>query len=442
MVDEVQSVRGNVNRRMVLAGTAALGAVRWGMAQPIQVERTAAELREVRTPHLHLLSDATEEQVIEMGRVFEAALPAWADYFGVPRSSLEGAVATLYCLRDHQRFDALQVIPAEIPRFRQGYQWGDQLFMLDQPSDYYRRHLMLHEGTHWFMWKFLQASGPPWYSEGCCEWLATHAWDGDRLTVATIPTSDREWPYWGRLKVIRDALEAGQASRLRTILAYGDTTHRTDDPYAWSWAAVLFLSHHPLTAHWFTVAGRRGLEDAASWQSVVVSEYNEHRAMLEAAWAGFLGELDYGYDPERQRIQLDWDADRPLEQNHAVEVAADRGWQASGVRVEAGQVVSIAARGQIVVCAADNPASRGVAWPAQPDGITLRYVGGQPLGRLMAAVVGRPDDDAAHVQPWTISAVGSAGQLTAARAGSLFLKINEAVGEHRDNQGAYQVEIQ
>ena len=50
-------------------------------------------------------------------------------------------------------------LPAERSDFPTGYCNGWEFWLLDQTSDYYRRHLMLHEGTHGFM--ITQLGGAP-----------------------------------------------------------------------------------------------------------------------------------------------------------------------------------------------------------------------------------------------------------------------------------------
>ena len=54
---------------------------------------------------------------------------------------------------------------------------GREFWLFDQPTDYYVRHLLLHEGTHVFMVSFLGGCGPGWYMEGTAELLGTHRLD-------------------------------------------------------------------------------------------------------------------------------------------------------------------------------------------------------------------------------------------------------------------------
>ena len=61
-----------------------------------------------------------------------------------------------------------------------------------------------------------------------------------------------------------------------------------------------------------------------------------------------------------------------------VSVAADRGWQSSGVRVDAGKSYRLRAAGRYQV--ADRPQP----WPCEPGGVSIRYYRGRPLGILLA----------------------------------------------------------
>ena len=56
---------------------------------------------------------------------------------------------------------------------------------------------------------------------------------------------------------------------------------------------------------------------------------------MQAGWQAFVATLDYGYDFDRMAI--DFRRGKPLAGPLTVEIAADRGWQSSGVRLEAGK---------------------------------------------------------------------------------------------------------
>ena len=70
------------------------------------------------------------------------------EVFDVPLRNVEDWHAQAFIMLDRDRFTANGLIPAELPDFPYGFQFGDRMWVSEQPSGYYRRHLLLHEGTH------------------------------------------------------------------------------------------------------------------------------------------------------------------------------------------------------------------------------------------------------------------------------------------------------
>ena len=151
---------------------------------------------------------------------------------------------TGYLIDRKERFQATGLLPEDLPPFLNGYQRGSELWVYEQPSAYYRRHLLLHEGTHAFMSTQLQGCGPPWYMEGMAELLGTHRWQDGKLQLAYFPKRREEVEQWGRIK---DPHRGGSRSELtlESITEYGPTAHLQNEPYAWCWAAGAFLDGHP-----------------------------------------------------------------------------------------------------------------------------------------------------------------------------------------------------
>ena len=114
-------------------------------------------------------------------------------------------------IRDKALFRDAGLIPDSLPHFLDGYCVGSRFWVYDQPSDYYRRHLVLHEGTHSFMFTVLGGCGPPWYMEGTAELLGTHRWKDGQLELNYIPANWEESPMWGRIKIVQDDLAAHRA---------------------------------------------------------------------------------------------------------------------------------------------------------------------------------------------------------------------------------------
>ncbi|MEN0111578.1 MAG: hypothetical protein AAF805_12735, partial [Planctomycetota bacterium] len=105
-------------------------------------------------------------------------------------------------------------------------------------------------------------------------------------------------------------------------------------------------------------------------------------------------------------------------------------WQATGVRLAAGETVTINARGRFVVAREPD----GTPWHCEANGVTLAWHDGQPLGRLLATVLTR----AGFTPP---EPVGLAGTLRSAEGGHLFLRVNDAPNALAENEGELRVTI-
>ena len=122
-------------------------------------------IRQLAGRHITLHTDlAPAPEVDELPQVFDAAVPLWCQYFGVDPAKAAMWKMTGCVMQDKDRFVAAGLYPKDLPPFPHGFARGSQLWIYDQPSNYYRRHLLLHEGTHQFMEQFVGGCGPPWYS--------------------------------------------------------------------------------------------------------------------------------------------------------------------------------------------------------------------------------------------------------------------------------------
>ncbi len=407
----------------------------------------AVDIRKLSGKHLVLFTDlAPRPAVDELPAVFDAAFPQWCEYLGLDAREHADWQMRAFLMSEPARFRSSGLIPVDLPKFLNGYTRDGECWLNDQTSDYYRRHLLLHEGTHGIMFALQKSNGPPWYMEGIAELLATHRWQDGKLQLRAFPNKASDVPKLGRIEIVQADLSKHQAKQFVEVMAYDNRAHLQNEPYAWSWAAAAFLDGHPKYQQRFRklVQQRAGKKFNAELQA----EYrSDGRAMLEA-WQAFVSDLDYGYDFERTR--LDFEPGRSLtpEQKRAVvEIAADRGWQNSKVQVEAGKKYTIAARGQFVLAKEPKP------WISEAGGVTLRYHRGLPLGTLIGAIrseqpAGQNDTPAADraekasafsfVEP---TAIGTKLSFTAPRTGTLYLRLNDSSGELHDNTGAADVAV-
>jgi len=384
----------------------------------------AAGIRRLAGRHVTLYTDLpAAAELDDMPAVFDAAVPLWADYFAVPAGKLSGWKLVGCVMQNKDRFAGAGLFPDNLPDFQHGYSQDSQFWLYEQPSAYYRRHLMLHEGTHCFMLRWLAGAGPPWYMEGIAELLGTHRWAGGKLTLGVMPATKEELPYWGRVKIVKEQLAAGKALTLPQIMQYDSRAHLRQEPYGWCWAAAAFLDGHPLTQAPFRELKSQTADRSSAFSQRLAERLKPQWPAISQDWTLFVQECDYGYDFARAAVVHK--AAQPIAPaGAAMAVDAARGWQAAGVALEAGKRYAISASGRFEVARQPRP------WPCEAGGVTIRYHAGRPLGMLLASV------DLDEFTP-----IGTSAALTPKHSGPLYFKINEASGGLADNSGSLTVVV-
>jgi hypothetical protein len=412
---------------------------------PIDDARTeAAGIRKLAGRNLALYTDlAADPEVDRLPAVFDAAVPQWAAYFGVNEAKARDWQARAFLIKDRQRFDALGLMPRPGPdQFPNGISINSEMWLYEQPTVYYRRHLLLHEGTHAFMVAFLGSCGPGWFMEGTAELLATHRLDAaGRLTLGVMPQDRDEVPMLGRIKLIRDAVAAGHPLDLPAVMRIDNWRQLENESYAWSWAAARFLDSHPRYRERF-----RGLQRHVAdrrFNEITVREFGPDWPRIQNEWRAFVATLDHGFDFERMAI--DFQPVRPLAPGrpHTVTIRTDRGWQSTGLHLDPGRKYAIAAAGRFQINEETLLGGRRQPWICEPGGVTIEYYSGQPLGLLLGAVEDQIADNerrAGHFgDPF---AVGLSKLLVPEEGGTLYLRLNDSPGRLDDNRGMVTVTIE
>jgi hypothetical protein len=404
-------------------------------AAPFDVDAAVgAGFRKLAGKHLTLLTDvASSPAVDELPKVVDAALEPWLKYLGVDPAQLDGWMLYAVLMNDRKKATAAGLLPADLPQFLHGYARANMVWLDDQTTDYYRRHLLLHEATHATMYRTLGSAGPPWFSEGMAELLATHHWADGKLAVRYFPKSRDETPGLGRIRLIRDEFSANRRLSFADVLAFDNRAHLRTEAYAWSWAACVFLDSHPAYRKKFPQLLKHVTEGAERFNVALRQIYADELDQLFEAWQVFVADLEHDYDFERTAI--DFRAGKPIAAPMSIKVRADRGWQNSGIALQAGKAYRLAATGRYQL------ATQPRIWWSEPGGVSIRYYQGRPLGQLLAAVHSdqRAQEKASVFLSPTV--VGAGAALTPAEAGTLYFKINDSAGELADNAGELSVEI-
>lgn len=395
----------------------------------------AAGLRTIEGRHLILVTDLPENPNVDaLPGWLDQALPQWCSHLEIATERAANWHVTAYLMQDKGRFESLDLLPNELPPFDHGYFLDRRIWMFEQPSDYYRRHLLLHEAVHALMNNLLGGCGPPWYMEGIAELLATHKIADGKLLVGYFPRDREEVPYWGRIKIVRDDVDSGHSRSVDEVLALLPGRDRTNTGYGWCWALAAFLDGHPRFHQRFRALAPQANQDR--FDDRFRAAYSSDWSKLNLEWRLFIEELDYGYD--LTRAALEWTS-RKTPSNDAPDAAmidAGRGWQSAGFRLEAGVAYVLRASGRYELHPGPPP------WICEPQGISIHYYRNRPLGELLAAIL--PDDDTAAAPERSFLrpvVVGREIRIRPSVSGIVYLKINESPAKLSDNRGQLTVEI-
>jgi hypothetical protein len=462
---------------LLAGGPPVLGQVRPAVGRPT-IDRppddaglAAAGIRKVVGRHLSLYTDLPRDPEIDrLPVLFDQAVPQWAEYFGInpalqrrggnvrsPQPPLITWQIRGYLIKDRAKFDALGLMPpAGLDHFVNGYSVSGQFWLYDQPTPYYRRHLMLHEGTHAFMSSFLGGMGPVWYMEGTAELFATHRLDeaAGKLTLRIMPRNRDEVPMLGRIALIENSRGKERLLGLPAVMQIDNRGLVENEAYAWCWSLCVFLDSHPRYRERF-----RNLRNHVAdreFNETMRKHFQEDWNELLLEWKAFIASLDHGYDFMRMAIDVQVGEALRRGTRRGATVQVDHGWQSSRVRLEAGQEYRISASGRFQIAEeVDN--GKLTPWPSEAGGVTIEYYNGKPLGLLLGAIVpdristsntGNPSiDDRANSSndPDDLSnpiSIGVEKTIRPTTSGTLYLRVNDSPGKLHDNRGSLNVAIE
>lgn len=411
-------------------------------ARPRHDDARAAELgiQRYESRHLRLYTDIDPEIARTLPPLMDQAFAALAEYFGPLPPARDGAdyQVTGYLMADRERFLTAGMLPqTALDLLVHGVHRGSEFWMNEQEYDYYRRHLLIHEGTHCFMTVLPGTNLPVWYMEGMAELFGAHRLDDSGHAVfGLMPDHPPDFVGFGRVEMLRQEVGEGRFRSLEGVLALtaSDFIASRKEPYAWSWAFCKFLDAHPRYQQRFRALGRHLVDP--DFGSVVQELFAPDVEVLAVEWELFVRNLEYGFDIPRAAIDFRRGIPLPLGGSRTVDVEAARGWQPSGVWLESGETYRLTAVGQVTLAYEPRP------WISEPQGVSIRYAHSRPLGRLVAAIQAeQPPGPGGEGALWRVIDVGREAQLTPEVSGTLYLRVNDAWSALSDNEGRYRVEM-
>ncbi|MFN6305110.1 MAG: hypothetical protein ACK6AT_04140 [Planctomycetota bacterium] len=398
-----------------------------------QVE-SAAGIKRFSKNQWTILTDLPIDQEIESWpSILDQALATWCQKWSIDPAVAKSWPLTIHCIGDRKLFEQAGLLD-QVPAFDDGFQMADRVFLVEQPSNYYRRHLLLHEATHWIMYRAFGGGGAPWFMEGMAELEATHRLDKNILSLAIIPDRPESVPHWGRFKKLSDSIAANGVPKLKRIIYYGNERQDRMDRYCWSWAACVFLRNHPLYWPFLDQSSTPPLDYSLKLSKQFEKSLADRWDDVERDWKLFVDEFGFGYQPTSDLISIE-ESLRKLETSEASQVSMQldttKGWQLLHLPFKQGQGVNITAQGIYVVQVRNQQ-----AWESTPEGLTYRYHRHIPMGKLIGGFLSVDND-----QPLEVFPIGNRHEFKAPADGWLLLRINEPVVDRRDNSGLITIQV-
>ena len=388
-------------------------------------------IKKLSSKHVVIYTDIRDSKDInQFTKVFEQAVEFWCKYFSIDKSKTDDWQVTVFVIENKEAFRRAGVLTSKLPKFATGYQKGNQIWIYLQRGNYYTRHLLLHEGTHAFMERFLGGYGPAWYAEGMAEMLAVHRWQDQKLKMNYRIRNKNETEYWGRVRIIQDDFKFQRALALNEVFRIDPKSFfQASRPYAWSWVACKFLDNHPLSSSAFKDLSKAVRKNQNQFNYELSVKLKESFDRLNADWKVYISELDYGANvAAAAMVDTKSTRDSANQNSYELKVNSQRGWHRTDIEIDGNSSVEVTASGRFQIKKEKN----GRPWMSESNGVTIQYHNGRPLGQLLVAV----DSELPGAKPVT------AGQpLSFEKQGKLCLRINDSFAQMDDNQGELKVKI-
>ena len=386
--------------------------------------------------HLRLVTDVDDESFVdELIASFDAAVPLWEKFWNLPTGTLQDWKVDAYVMKNASRFRREALLDYRVPEFPFGYSIGNEVWVNVQPSEYYTRHLLLHEGVHSLAYEQFGGAGPAWFVEGTAELLATHRGSAAGIEIGVVPGNRRDFAYWGRFKRMSQLRNESRIPSLETVMKYQANLKGDVEAYGWSWALASMLYAYPKYRDVFFEAARHGQDSPTEFNRWCYRRLGNEWPIVQARWRNLAQDFDYGFDWNREQIGISkqdplWDGSE-LNLN----VASGSGWQSIGVRLSQGVTINLQATGEVILDDVPKP------WISKPPGVTIKYANGKPLGQVIARLVPLLDEKDEFVTPLETIAVGEEANLEIEQPCWLLLRVNDEVSDLANNRGDYQVTL-
>lgn len=362
--------------------------------------------RLVRSEHFALQTDLSERRAQILASQLELLLAALANYYHSPPPR----EIRMVVVDDLANWDTTEFPPEALASIRRG--GGITLAEIGattrQATAYTaaKTSIVQHEAVHAFFFLVFGSVQPYWYAEGMAE--VGQYWSEGNRAVSLPP-------------VVADYLARSEPPTLAELLGDRPLGNERWQDFAWRWSLCHFLTNHPSYADEFQRVGSQLVGETAAVGLEDVFGAAAPRIAFE--YSQFVDALANGY-----RVDLcawPWNVNaRPLADGRSVnvDVQSGRGWQATGVALREGQVLSLSTSGEWSLGPSEPPTG------ANGD----RSGRGRLIGMLF-------DETSLSVsEPFDI---GDARELVAPSSGHLLVRCADAFHQLADNAGTITLSI-
>jgi hypothetical protein len=277
--------------------------------------------RDVRSAHFLLHTDVSDRDAQILLDTLETMIVLVSNYFGRPPAGmLEG-----YVVRDMQQWPPGLIPPEGVAKIAEpagvtlSVRVGNMAKSIVYSCD--KVGVVQHESVHAYCQQTFGDTGPTWYAEGVAE--MGHYWKKDQLAVEIDP-------------VVINYLKNSPPKKMLDIVAAGQVTGDSWQAYAWRWALCHLLASNPNYAGRFKALGIALMSEqpGVSFETV----YGPVAREISFEYDFFVQHMENGYRsdlcawPWGRKFQY-----LPSQGYITVKVAAKSGWQATGVKLAAGQ---------------------------------------------------------------------------------------------------------
>jgi len=382
-----------------VTGSASVGDV---ASQYRQLSDEPRGPRDVRSAHFLLHTDVSDRDARMLLDKLETMIGLVSQYYG----RLPNGLIECYVVRDLNSWPPGTFSPEAVAKINEpagvtlSVTLGNQTRAVVYSCD--EHGVVQHEAVHAYCSQTFGSTGPTWYAEGMAE--MGNYWKKDQPAVDLDP-------------IAIDYLKKAEPKKLLDIVAAGQFTGDSWRNYAWRWALCYLLANNPNYSVRFKALGIAMMSETpgATFESV----YGPVAREVSFEYDFFVQTLDNGY-----RADLcAWQWNRkfqyiPGSRYATVNVQARYGWQASGVKLQAGQSYDYAAKG---------------TWKLEADGDEVEADGRQDgRGRLAGILM----NDYRLGEPIEM---GVRGTFIAAQDGDLYLRCRDDWNRIADNDGQITV---